>query len=502
MPLKASLILFAAGCCLAEVPAVTAARKFRESHERHILQEFMTLLAIPNIATDQPNIRKNAELIQRMIDQRGMKSQLLEYPGASPVVFAELKNPDAKLTVVFYAHYDGQPLDPKEWATPPFEPVLRNGPLDKDSVKVSLPASGPVPAEWRIFARSASDDKAPIVAILTALDAMKAAGIRPGINLKLVFEGEEEAGSTNLGKILERNKDLLKSDVWLICDGPVDQSRSRQIVFGARGIQTVDITVYGPKRELHSGHYGNWAPNPAFLLARLLSSMKDDDGRVLIDGYYDGMVPLSDLDRKALAALPDNDSALKQELWLGRTEGGNKTLSELLTLPSLNIRGMAAARVGGGASNVVPASATATLDMRLVRGVTKEHVVEVLRRHIEKQGFFISDAEPGGAVRMAHPKVAWFRIHDGGYDAVRTPLDLPVAQKVVKAVEDAFGPVIKRPNTGGSVPLFMITEVLGAPTIQTPIANHDNSQHTFNENLRIQNLWDAIEEMAALLMMR
>lgn len=500
--MRTLFFLLAGSFVWAEVPAVTAASKWRETHERAILREFMTLLAIPNIATDQPNIRKNALLIQSMIDKRGMKSQLLEYPGASPIVFAELKNPDAKLTIVVYAHYDGQPLDPKEWVTPPFEPVLRNGPLDKDSVKVALPASGPINPEWRIFARSASDDKAPIVAVLTALDAMKAAGIKPSVNLKLVFEGEEEASSANLGNILERNKELLKSDVWLICDGPVDQSRQRQIIFGARGIQTVDITVYGPKRELHSGHYGNWAPNPAFMLTRLLASMKDDDGRVLIDGYYDGMLPLSELDKKALAELPDNDSALKQELWLGRTEGAGKSLSELITLPSLNIRGMGAARIGGGASNVIPATATASIDMRLVRGVTKDHVTEVLRKHIEKQGYFITDAEPGAAVRMAHPKVAYLRVHEGGYDAVRTPLDLPVAQKVVKAMENAFGPTMKRPNSGGSVPLFMITGVLGAPTISIPLANHDNSQHTFNENIRIQNLWDGIEQMAALLMMR
>jgi acetylornithine deacetylase/succinyl-diaminopimelate desuccinylase-like protein len=371
MPTRLLGFLLAASTACAEVPAVNAAREWRQTHEHAIIEELTALLAIPNIATDQPNIRKNAAMIQSMIERRGLKSRLLEYPGASPVVYAELPNPDAKLTVVFYAHYDGQPLDAKEWASPPFEPVLRTGPLDKDGIKTKLPATGPVPPEWRIYARSASDDKAPIVAILTALDAMKAAGIRPTVNLKLVFEGEEEAGSTNLGKILERNKDLLKSDVWLICDGPVDQSRRRQIVFGARGVETVDLTVYGPKRELHSGHYGNWAPNPAFMLARLLASMKDDDGRVLIEGYYDGMLPLSELDQKALKELPDNDAALKQELWLGRTEGGGKTLSELLTLPSLNVRGMAAARVAGGASNVIPASATATIDMRLVQGVTK-----------------------------------------------------------------------------------------------------------------------------------
>ena len=323
--------------------------------------------------------------------------------------------------------------------------------------------------------------------------------MKPTINVKLVFEGEEEAGSVNLGNIIARNKELLKSDVWLICDGPVDQSRKRQIVFGARGVQTVDLTVYGPKRELHSGHYGNWAPNSAMMLARLLASMKDEDGHVLIDGYYDGMLPLSELDKQAIRDLPDNDDQLKKELWLGRTEGGSKSLSELLTYPSLNIRGMGSARIGSGASNVIPAMAMATIDMRLVRGVTKDHVVEVMRKHVEKQGYFVTDLEPTAAVRMAHPKVAWLKVVEGGYDAVRTPLDQPMAQVVVKALETAFGPIMKRPNSGGSVPLFMIEENLNVPTISTPIANHDNSQHTFNENLRIQNLWDGIEEFAALL---
>ena len=484
---------------LQQVPAVTAARTWRQAHEREILQEFETLLAIPNIATDQPNIRKNAALIQSMIERRGLKSRLLEYPGASPVVYAEMLNPGATKTVVFYAHYDGQPLDPKEWVTPPFQPVVRNGPLDKDGQIVALPAKGPINPEWRIYARSASDDKAPIIGILAALDALKAAGLKPTINVKLVFEGEEEAGSVNLGNIIARNKELLKSDVWLICDGPVDQSRKRQIVFGARGVQTVDLTVYGPKRELHSGHYGNWAPNSAMMLARLLASMKDEDGHVLIDGYYDGMLPLSELDKQAIRDLPDNDDQLKKELWLGRTEGGSKSLSELLTYPSLNIRGMGSARIGSGASNVIPAMAMATIDMRLVRGVTKDHVVEVMRKHVEKQGYFVTDLEPTAAVRMAHPKVAWLKVVEGGYDAVRTPLDQPMAQVVVKALETAFGPIMKRPNSGGSVPLFMIEENLNVPTISTPIANHDNSQHTFNENLRIQNLWDGIEEFAALL---
>ena len=230
-------------------PAAAAAHRWRTAHEQAILAEFMDLLAIPNLASDQPNVRRNAAAVSAILEKRGVKTRLLEVPNAPPVVFGEIDSPDAVRTVIFYAHYDGQPLDPKEWATPPWQPVLREG---------------------RVYARSASDDKAPIIAIATALDALHASGIPLRANIKFVFEGEEEAGSPHLASILAKYKDLLASDVWLICDGPVHPSRRQQIVFGARGIASLDITIYGPKRELHSGHYGNWAPNPAMMLARLL----------------------------------------------------------------------------------------------------------------------------------------------------------------------------------------------------------------------------------------
>lgn len=482
-------------------PASTAARGWRETHEIPILQEFMDLLAIPDLARDEVNIRKNAVAIQALMEKRGIRSQLLEVAGAPPVVFGEIVIPGASRTLVFYAHYDGQPLDPKEWATPPWQPVLRNGRLDRDARVVPLPATGPINPEWRIYARAASDDKAPVIAILTALDALKAARIPLGSNIKFVFEGEEEAGSPHLAAIIQNYKSLLGSDVWLICDGPVHQSRRQQIVFGARGIATVDITLYGPNHELHSGHYGNWAPNPAMALARLLASMKDDDGRVLIEHFYDGIQPLSDIERRAIAEAPDVDQDLKKELWLGRTEGGGKKLVELLNVPSLNIRGMSSARTGAGASNVIPASATATIDMRLVKGIDHQDAEQRVIEHIRKQGYFIVDHEPDAATRMAHPKLAFVKVEAGGYNASRTSMDLPISQLVLKAADSARGPVVKLPTMGGSVPLYMIDEILHVPTITVPIANHDNNQHSFNENIRIQNLWDGIELMAALLAM-
>jgi len=461
-------------------PAAAAAHQWRAAHEQAILAEFMDLLAIPNLASDQPDIRRNAAAVSAILEKRGLKTQLLEVPTAPPVVYGAIESPGAARTVIFYAHYDGQPLDPKEWATPPWHPVLRDG---------------------RIYARSASDDKAPIIAIATALDALDAAGIPLRSNIKFVFEGEEEAGSPHLASILAKYKDLLASDVWLICDGPMHQSRRQQIVFGARGITQLDITVYGPKRELHSGHYGNWAPNPAMMLARLLASMKDDNGRVTIGRFYDGIEPLSETERRAVADAPDVDRDLMRELWLGSTEGGGKKLVELLNLPSLNIRGMSAARTGAQASNVIPASATASLDIRLVKGIDHDAATARVIEHIRKQGYYVVDRDPDAETRTTHAKGAKVVLEPGGYNAARTSMDLPISQLVLRTAESARGPVVKLPTMGGSVPLYMIEETLHTPTITVPIANHDNNQHSFDENIRLENLWDGIDLLAALLAM-
>lgn len=479
--------------------AAVAARQWRESHERAILAEYLELLAVPNLARDEASIRRNAAAVSALLEKRGVKTRLLDVPDAPPAVYGELVTPGATRTLMFYAHYDGQPVDPKEWTTPPWQPVIRNRPLDKGGDVIPLPSSGTIDPEWRIYARSASDDKAPIIAITTALDAMRAAKIALKSNLKFVFEGEEEAGSPHLNDILVKYKQLLGSDVWLICDGPVHQSRKQQVVFGARGIQIVDVTLYGPSHELHSGHYGNWAPNPAMMMARLLASMKDDDGRATVEHFYDGIEPLSDTEKRAIAEAPEVDRDLMDELWLGRTEGAGKKLVELLNVPSLNVRGMSSARTGAQASNVVPAWATATIDMRLVKGISPEAAASRLIAHIKKQGYFVVEGDPDKATRMSHPLLARVVVEKGGYAASRTSMDLPISQLVLRTAEEARGPIVKLPTMGGSVPLYMIEQTLQAPTITVPIANHDNNQHSFNENIRIRNLWDGIELMAALL---
>jgi acetylornithine deacetylase/succinyl-diaminopimelate desuccinylase-like protein len=482
-------------------PAALAARQWRQQHERVIVDEFVALLAIPDVSSDRANIQRNAETIARMMEKRGIASKLVSVPGANPVVFGEIKTPGATRTIVFYAHYDGQPLDPKEWATPPFTPTLRNKQLEKDGQVIPLPAPGqPFNPEWRLYARGAADDKAPIIALLTAVDAIRAAGLKTKSNIKFAFEGEEEAGSPNLEKTLAANKELFAGDLWLMCDGPLHQTRRQLITFGARGEVQVDVTVFGPRGELHSGHYGNWAPNPALLLAKLLASMKDDDGRVLVEHFYDDVEPLSDIEKRAVAEAPDIDASLMREFWLGSTEGGGKKLTELITQPSLNIRGMASSRIGAQASNVIPASATATMDVRLVKGMDPGNTAELLIDHIRKQGFFVVDQEPGAQVRMAHKKVAKV-VTSGAEGAIRTPMDLPISQEVIGVVESARGPAVKLPNMGGGLPLVSVERPLGTRTIVIPIGNHDNNQHSYNENLRLQNLWDGIELMAALLTM-
>ncbi len=494
--------LFAGIASAQTSPAGTAARKWRQGHEHAIVQEFVDLLSVPNISSDHGGARKTAEKVVQMFQARGVAARLVEFPGANPVVFGQITTPGATRTLALYAHYDGQPLDPKEWATPPFTPVLRGGPIEKDGVLIPLPAEGAAfNPEWRLYARSASDDKAPILAMASALDALHDAGIAAKSNIKFVFEGEEEAGSANLQKILQANRALFAADLWIICDGPLHQTRRQQITFGARGDATVDITVYGPRHELHSGHYGNWAPNPALLLVQLLASMKNDQGRVTIDHFYDGIEPLNAAEKKALTEVPEVDRDLMSEFLLGSTEGSPRKLVELITEPALNIRGLSSSRIGALASNVIPATAMASLDLRLVKGMDHHQTVQRVVEHMRKQGYFVVDHEPTEADRTAHSKVARVTEKPGGYNAARTPMDLPIAQDVVRAVESARGPSIKLPTSGASVPLDMIEKALDTKTISVPIANHDNNQHSYNENIRLQNLWDGIETMAALLSM-
>src|SRR5712664_4053172 len=503
----ATLFFICDAPCLAQkraaIPAaqvVEEVRNYRLNNEDRIVRELTEFLAIPNVASDTQNIQKNATHLVEMLEARGIETHLLPISGRGPVVFGKLNVSDAKRAVIFYAHYDGQPVDPAAWTDgKPFEPALRSDAIEADGKRIALPDKHPgaYNDNGRIYARSSSDDKSPIVALLAAIDALRSARIPLGVNLKVIFEGEEEAGSTNLQRTLELHKNLLEADLLITADGPVHQSGRPLVFFGNRGDIGLDITVYGPVRALHSGHYGNWAPNPAMELSRLLASMKDADGHVLIDGYYDDVTPLGDAEKKALAELPENDADLKSELGIAKPEGGGRKLVELIMQPSLNIRGLRSAYVGEQAQNVVPDRAEASLDARLVRGEDPQKKFDQIVAFIRKQGYYVIDREPTIDERRSHPLIAKIA-NEGGYRASRTPMDLPVSKKVVEVVEGAAGPAVKMPTLGGTAPMYIFEE-LGLPVIGVPIVNADNHQHSSDENLRLGHLWRGMEIYGAIL---
>ena len=482
-------------------------REYRRANEHQILREYLDFLSLPNVASDTKNINRNAARIMEMMQQRGLTPRLLEGPTGDtpPAVYSEWKTPGAQRTLLFYAHYDGQPTDPKQWTNSlPWQPVFRTAALEAGGNIVPIPNAGTqIDPQWRIYARSASDDKAGVMAILNAFSALRAKGVALNANIKFFFEGEEEAGSPHLSDIIKRYKDLLEADAWIICDGPVHQSGRKQVVFGARGDTNVDVTVYAAKRPLHSGHYGNWSPNPAMMLARLLASMKDEQGRVTIDGWYSDVEPLGEAERRAIAEAPQYDDELMKQLGLKRVEGGGRTLMELINVPSLNVNGFGSGDIGALARNVIPTTATAVLDLRLVKGNDHYRQTQRLIDHIKKQGYHVVDREPTDAERLQYPMIARVAARAGGYNAERTRMDLPISVAVILAVQSTTtDKIVLLPTSGGSLPLSIITENLRTVTISVPIANYDNNQHAENENVRLQNLWDGIETFAALMTIR
>ncbi|MHC4108835.1 MAG: M20/M25/M40 family metallo-hydrolase [Planctomycetota bacterium] len=459
------------------------------AHRGQILDELTGFLELPNIAANRDDMRRNADHLQQLLAKRGLEVRMLDVGGV-PYVTARLMpqapHPHGKPpTVLFYCHFDGQPVDPSRWTVNrPFEPKLM-GEIDDP--------------EARLYARSASDDKAPIVGLLSAIDALRAAGNPPSIDAKFIFDPEEEVGSPHLATLVEQHGGLLEADLLIFADGPVHQSGRPTVVFGSRGLVAVTLTTYGAASALHSGHYGNWAPNPAEKLARLLASMKGADGRVRIEGFYDDVEELSEHERRALESIPAVESELQHDLLIPRPDGGGKTLQQLINLPSLNVRGLASGWVGTQVRTIVPATATAELDLRLVRGVAPERQVERIKAHARKQGFFVVEEEPTEAIRREHADVVWIRTGHAT-PAARTPMDTPVSRALISAVSRAVAvePVLM-PTLGGTGPLSQFERELGMPVYGVPIVNADNNQHAPDENLRLGNLWEGIVIYASLL---
>jgi acetylornithine deacetylase/succinyl-diaminopimelate desuccinylase-like protein len=485
-----------------EVKAVT--ERHVQTNQAAIVRELVEALSIPNVAADRENIRKKAEHLAGTLARRRFTASLLETEG-NPLVFGERTTPGATRTVLYYIHYDGQPVNPSLWKQEsPWKPILRDGRMEDGGKEIpALATLETFEPDWRLYARSASDDTSPIIALMAAVDALDGAGIPMASNLKVVLDGEEEAGSPSLVPAIARYRDQLHADLMLILDGPIHPSNRPTLVFGARGNLTVNLTVYGPKFSLHSGHYGNWVPNPGMRLAQLLATMKDDRGRVLIPGFYEG-VRLSAEDRKILAAIPDDEAALLKLFGVAEPDLVGESLQEAIQYPSLNVRGLESAYVGAGARTIIPDRATAAIDVRLVKETRGSDLLAKIQAHIESQGYHLVDSDPDDDTRARYPKIARIESPRGEATAAyRTEMSDPEAESLAASLRAIFGEEPVRIRTsGGTVPIAAFIEALGFPAVSVPTVNFDNNQHGENENVRIGHFFRAVTILGATLATR
>ena len=460
-----------------------------------------SLLSLPNDAHYPADIERNIQWLDSAFQGHDFQTQRLATQGEIPLLLAEKSFAPNGKTVLIYLQADGQPVDSSQWQQPhPFTPTLKSQAEDGSWKPMDWKALTPEAdyEDWRVFARSASDAKGPIVMFLAALDAMQQADFTPNYNLKVIIDFEEELGSPNLPAAVRQHQEALAADMLIIYDGPPHITNEPTLKFGARGIATLTLTVYGPRVPQHSGHYGNYAPNPALRLSQLLASMKDEQGRVTIPGFYDG-ITLDEETRKILAQVPDDETEIQHKLGIASTDQVGQTYQEALQYPSLNIRGLSSAWVGERVRTIVPGTATAELDIRLVMESDPERLVRLVKEHIEQQGYHLIDHQPTDEERTQYPKLAFFS-SEISYPAFRTEFSSEVGQWLDRALTHQFGtPPIKIRTTGGSVPIAPFVNTLNVPAVIVPSVNPDNNQHSPNENIRLGNFQRGIETYLALL---
>lgn len=477
------------------------ARSWVDAHRWDAVQELGTLAAFHAVASDPAGLAAARQHLRSRLEAHGFSTQELTSTGV-PAVFGAKMAGEGRPTLLLYFHYDGQEVDPSKWKSDPFTPTLFDGSGAEVGTVASLPRNVTLADDQRAYGRAIADDRGPLSAFLVALDLLDDQGAGIPFNVKLFLEGEEESSSPGLAAMLATPgyQKLLAADAVVIFDAPMYQSDDPTLFLGTRGIVTADLTVYGAKGPLHSGHYGNWAVNPAIELGKLLASMFDADGRVAVEGYYDDRTPLTDAEKKALAALPPVEDQIQREFGIPVTYGGGMRLNELLTYPSLNVRGMQSMYVGKQARTVVPAEATAALDLRLVPGQSDAAALAKVRRHVEGQGYLVLNGPPTDADRAAGKPLASLVRRPGGYPSYRTPVTNETVQRIMGIVERTDGkPPVVLPTIGGSGPLVLFRDVLGLPPVGVATYNHDSNQHSPNENIRLGDYFRAVRIIAMTL---
>ena len=463
-----------------------------ESNLKAAINELEDFIGLPNFGLDKKDIEKNITWLEAAFQKRGMRCEVLQTDG-NPLLLAQKAINKNLPTVLFYMHLDGQAVDTQKWdQDSPYQAVIKKKNAQGEWVEVTATNLDSVDREWRIFGRSASDDKGPIIAFLQAIDRLENDGKQAEFNIKVILDAEEELGSKSLPAAVVKYRDMLKADVLIINDGPVHSSGQPTLTFGCRGITTINLTTYGPIRPQHSGHYGNYAPNPIFKMAHLLASMKNKDGTVAIEGYYDGIV-LNEQTKSTLSLVPDDEDKIQDFLQIASPEKVGANYQESLQYPSLNARGINAGWVGAKARTIVPDIATVAIDIRLVPESDPTVLVPVIKKHIEKEGYHIVDKEPSYEERKKYPDLIYF-YHARNTLPFRTDMNAPEGKWLTKAIQNSFNTdPIKIRIMGGTVPISAFINELNIPAIIVPMVNPDNNQHSPNENLRIGHFEDAIK---------
>jgi len=490
-------------CCILLFLALTNLGKAQtpeelKSHVRYSIDELRDFVSLPNDALNADDIDSNLIWLRNKFNQRGFNTSILETDNL-PLFFAALPMDDTKPTLLFYMHFDGQGVDASKWDQDnPYGTVLKSKDGNQLKTEDFTALDNDINYDWRLFGRSTADAKGPIVMFLNAIDLLKNKGKELSFNVKVILDSEEEKGSKPLPKAVRTYKELLMADFLIINDGPMHATGKPTVVYGCRGITTLSLTTFGPINPQHSGHYGNYAPNPGFQLTQVLASMKDKEGRVIIPGYYDG-ISLDETTQNILKSVPENDAEINEKLQFKTPEKVGGFYQEALQYPSLNIRGLGSGWIGDKARTIVPATATAELDLRLVPETDGTRLKDLVKKHIQKEGFFITDTVPTKTERMAHDKL--MMVTEGSVtDAFRTDLNNPYGNFIVKTLQDTFEEdVVQIRTMGGTVPIAPFINELKIPAFLVPMVNADNNQHSPNENLRIGQIAYGIQTFYALL---
>lgn len=491
-------LTLAQSTCLAQLKTREDIASATKKEMTQAVATFREFLAIPNDGNYPEQINNNLQWARQAFEKRGFTTQVLETSGASHV-YAEKNFVKKGKTVLFYLQIDGQPVDPSAWDQEnPYQAELkemRNGKWSK--IEWSA-LDGQYNPDWRIYARSASDSKGPAMCFLTALSILEKNKVKPNFNIKVIMDFQEELSSPQLEWVVTNNSSLLKSDMVLIMDGTRHVSNLPTLTFGARGIATVTLKVFGPRNALHSGQYGNYAPNPVFALSRLLAGMKDESGKVTIPGFYDGIV-LSEDDKKALRNIPENEKEINQTLGIAKPESVGENYQEAMQFPSLNVRGLRAAWVGKEVRTIIPEDAIAEIDMRLVPESSGEKLIALLKKYVEEKGFHLVDGNPTEEERSTFPLLASMT-YKLGSEPFRTDLNTNLGNWLSSSHERLFGDqFVKMRTTGGSQPIAPFIQTLNVPAVSVRIPNPDNSIHSPNENIRLGNFFEGIETMVGVL---